>query len=430
MADDKNTNSNPEQNRESGEDRQKMIRDAVEKRQHEIAEIYRIARSWEIEPDVADAAVSENKSLADFKADAAEVLHKRSKDNHVTGRDPVDTSVFDRKSLEKYSVLRAIKATSPTLARTVDAGLEREVSQEIERQLDSPAQGIYLLPTAISRDLTTSGSDGGGYTVSTDLLNDELIEMLRNRMAVFRAGARRLTGLRGDVDIPKQSGAATAYWVGEGDSPTESQQTLTQIAGRPHTVGAYTDITRRMLKQSSLDAERFVTDDLYNVIALELDRAALLGSGTDGQPKGVTLADDINTPGVTAGSVTYAELLEFWSDIETDNSMAENMAWIMDSVAFAELAGTSKDTGSGAYLADFEKRSCLGFPVYVSGQLTTKYALFGDFSQLVMGMWGALDVKSDDAALATSGGLRVIVLQDVDVMVRNGKAFAYDDVQT
>ena len=118
-------------------------------------------------------------------------------------------------------------------------------------------------------------STAGGNLVATDLMADAFIDLLRNRSVVQRAGAQTMNGLVGNVAIPKQTGAATAYWVAESGAPTESQQTVGQVTMTPKTVGAYTDFSRRLILQSSLDVENMVRNDLAQVIALAIDKAAL-----------------------------------------------------------------------------------------------------------------------------------------------------------
>ena len=128
------------------------------------------------------------------------------------------------------------------------------------------------------RDLTVASAPGGGYLVGTQ--NISFIEMLRNRSVAYRMGAMRLGGLQGNVTVPKQTGAATWYWLAsESTNITESQQTLGQMALSPKTGGAYTEISRQLLLQSSPDAEVLVTSDLGRVGGLGIDSAVLAGSG-------------------------------------------------------------------------------------------------------------------------------------------------------
>ena len=49
---------------------------------------------------------------------------------------------------------------------------------------------------------------------------------------------------------------------------------------------------------------------------------------------------------------------------------------------------------------------------------------FGNFRDLVIGMWGGLDLMVDPYSGSTSGTVRIVALQDVDVAVRYTESFA------
>jgi HK97 family phage major capsid protein len=133
------------------------------------------------------------------------------------------------------------------------------------------------------------------------------IDLLRNASALDQAGATVLTGLTGNVAIPRQSGAATAYWVAESGSPTESQQTVDQVSLVPRTVAAYTDFSRRLMIQSSIDVENMVRNDLAQVIALKIDAAGLYGTGASNEPLGLKNTTGIGTEDFAADAPTFAE---------------------------------------------------------------------------------------------------------------------------
>jgi hypothetical protein len=139
----------------------------------------------------------------------------------------------------------------------------------------------------------------GGNLVATDLLSGSFIDMLRNAMVIDRMGVRMMTGLVGQIAIPKQTGSATAYWVAESGAPTESQQTIGQVTMSPKTVGAYTDFSRKLTLQSSISVEQMVNQDLATVLGLAIQQAAINGTGADNQPSGLLT---LVTPSVIGGT--------------------------------------------------------------------------------------------------------------------------------
>ena len=60
-----------------------------------------------------------------------------------------------------------------------------------------------------------------------------------------------LTGLVGNIAIPRQTGGGTAYWVAENAAVTESSQAFDQVTLAPKTVGAMTDITQHLAHKKS-----------------------------------------------------------------------------------------------------------------------------------------------------------------------------------
>ena len=260
----------------------------------------------------------------------------------------------------------------------------------------------------------------GGDLVDDVLLSGSFIDLLRNRLAIAQAGATMLTGLQGNVSIPRQTSAASAYWVGENAAPTESQQAIDQINMTPKTVGAFVDYSRRLLLQSSIDVEGMVRNDLARVIALEIDRAAIYGTGSSIQPQGLTNVSGIGSETLT-GTGTFLEYIAMETDVATANADAGALRYIVNAATRGGLKGTKKDAGSGEFV--FADNEINGYPVIVSNQLANNDALFGDFSMFCMGMWSGLDLTVDPYAGATAGTVRVIALQDVDFAVKQPGAF-------
>ena len=229
-----------------------------------------------------------------------------------------------------------------------------------------------------------------------------------------------LSGLQGNISIPRQSSASTAYWVGENSAPTESQQAVDQVNMTPKTVGAYVDYSRRLLLQSSIDVEGMVRNDLARVIALEIDRAAIYGTGSSNQPLGLTNTTGIGSQTITTYG-TFAEYIGMETDVAAANADAGSLRYIINASARGALKSTEKATNTGMFV--YENDEINGYPVIVSNQLTNNDALFGDFSMMIMGMWSGLDLTVDPYAGATAGTVRVIALQDVDVAVKQPGAF-------
>jgi HK97 family phage major capsid protein len=345
---------------------------------------------------------------------------------------PIQAEVgLTQKEVRQFSFVRAINAlANPQDKRAwANAAFEREVSDAAQKTYGRSAQGIFVPNEVVhaKRDLNVGTNSAGGFTVATDLLAASFIEMLRNRSVVQRAGATVLNGLVGNVAIPKQSGAATAYWVAESGAPTESQQTLAQVTMSPKTVGAYTDFSRKLMIQSSIDIESMVRRDLATVIALAIDTAALYGTGANNQPTGIKLQSGINTKDFAATNPTFAELVGMESELATDNADIGTMTYLFNPAQRGALKTTEKSSTSAGQFVWESGNTVNGYRTEVSSQVTAGDVFFGNFADLLIGFFSGLDLMVDPYSNSTSGTMRVVALQDTDIAVRNAVSFCYGD---
>ena len=354
-------------------------------------------------------------------------------DNHG---DVVDPHIgMSHRELNRYSLVRAIRAAAQRDWR--GAELEKEASEAFATRIGLDPQGFWIPPDWMERrDLVVGTDTAGGHLVATDLLSQSFIEMLRNRMVLRQAGAQFLGGLVGDVAIPKQTGGGTAYWVAESGSPTEGQQTVGQVALTPHTLGAFTDISRKLLKQSSIDVEMFVRKDLSSTLGIEIDRAGLHGSGSSNQPTGVASTSGIGSVagGDNGAAPDWDDIIDLETEVAVDNADIGSLAYVTNPKVRGKLKKTT--VGTDMHMVWEKNPDPLnGYPAHVSSQVASNLVkgtsgavcsaiFYGNWADLIIGMWGGLDVLVDPYTGGTSGTVRVVTLQDVDVAVRHAESFA------
>ena len=379
--------------------------------------------------DKAQAFIERGASLPEAQTEILGELSKRAKQPATPAQriQPIagaaDIGLSDKEA-QSYSFLKAIRAQAFPNDRAAyeAAGFEREVSQAAEARMGATARGFLVPHDVLRRDLTVGTASAAGNLVFTDARPGSFIELLRNRLALSALGVQMLTGLSGPVAIPRQTGGATAYWVAEKGALTESNPTVDQINLSPKTLGAYTEFSRRLILQSSIDVESMVRNELATVIALEIDRAALYGTGTVNQPQGLKLVTDINTKDFAAAQPTYAELVDMETAINADNADIGAMAYITNSTIYGGFKTTEKASTTAQFVLE-PGGTVNGYPVVRSNQVASGDVFFGVWSQMLMGMWGALDLQVNPYALDTSGGVRVVALQDVDIAVRHPESF-------
>ena len=330
------------------------------------------------------------------------------------------------KEQQRYSVLRAIRAMVDRDWK--GAGFELECSNEILKRggLQASPNGGFMVPYDVQkRDLTAASPSGGGYLVATDNLGGSFIDLLRNRALVARFGATFLTGLQGNITIPKQTGAATAYWLSsESTAITESQQTLGQLALSPKHIGAMTELSRQIMMQSSPAADALVLNDLANVLALGIDTAALNGSGASGQPTGLLNTAGIGT--VSGSSLGYAGIVEFQTDVAGSNALVGNCGYMTTPTVAGLLKQRQRFTSTDTPLwqGNILDGTIEGFKASSTLQMPSATMVFGDWSQIVIGEWGSLEIALNPYANFAAAITGIRAIQTCDVGVRIAGAFS------
>lgn len=342
----------------------------------------------------------------------------------------------EKKEVKKYSFVRAIRMKAE--GRELD-GFEAEMHQEAKKE--SRENGVSIngigIPSIImdeKRDLSVGTDSEGGYTVETSLVG--FIPALRAKMMTTQLGAQMMTGLVGDVDIPRQATASSAAWEGENDAGAEQSPTFEKISLSPNRLGGYSEISKQLIQQSSIDVENFVRNDLIMAIKLAIDLAAINGSGASNQPTGILNTTGIGSVagGTDGAAPTYANLVNLEREVAVDNADLGNLAFLTNPKVRAKLKQTALDSGSGLFVWPQKGNEILGYNAGVSTQVPSNLTkgsgtslsaiIFGNWNDLIIGQWGGLDIVVDPYTLATTNMLRVVVNSWWDVALRHPESFA------
>ena len=393
--------------------------EAVEAERSRIAQISALCNKHQM-ADLGQQLVESNRSIDEARA---AVLDKLNIPMETVTMQTADIGLSVNES-RKFSFLRAINYLANPADRSAReaAGFEIEASEAAAQKLGRQSRGITIPQDVLRRDLNVGTASAGGNLVATELDAGSFIELLRNASALDQAGATVLTGLTGNVAIPRQSGAGTAYWVAESGAPTESQQTVDQVSLTPKTVAAFTDYSRRLMLQSSIDVENMVRTDLAARLALRIDLAGLYGTGSNSEPLGLKLTTGIATESFTAATPTFAEVVAMESDIATANALLGSPVYLMNAAMRGGLKTKAKDAGSGLFV--MEGGEVNGYQGVLSNQVASNDLWFGNFADLIIGYFSGLDLMVDPYTNSTSGTVRVIAMQDVDIAVRHPESFS------
>ena len=372
--------------------------------------------------ELAQKAVESGMGLDEFRAKILEEIGQIK---------PIDAKAgfigMNEKEVKEYSLLRALRAlANPHDKRAQDAAKhEFEVSAEAQKRSGLEAQGILVPLDVLARDLTVTGAGStGANVVATDLLASQFIELLRNKSAIIDL-ATHLTGLRGNVAIPRQTGATTVYEVGETEAITDSDITLDQVTMSPKRLGATSAYSKQLLAQESVDVENLIKNDILTQIALKIDA---IGINKLLNETGVGLVE-IGTDG---GAPQWEHFVALESAITTANADVERMQYVINAKTQGYCKTATKVSGYPAYI--IENNQINGYGYKVSNQVPsnlTKGAgtnlsaiLFGNYTDLLVGFWGGIDIVVDPYTRKKEGMIEITADQFYDMAVRHPQSFA------
>ena len=411
--------------------------------QREIFALAAVHNQRELADAHVDEAVRKGEipSLAAFRGKLRQALPEdKPLVNRDIGLKPMETQRFSIVNLARSF---ADGATDSDVKR---AAFERAACAAAAEKDPSAAERGFVLPAELMSSWSNFEVDGvrssnpqvqqqiraalstgvNTQVIYTEHLADRFIDNLRNASSVLQAGVTVLGGLDSNVEIPGASSNGTAAWLAaEAANAAEVVQTFRKITLSIKDVAGYTDMTRRMLMQSSIDMEAFVRNNLVLNMAEAIDLAGLSGSGASGVPTGLKNTAGIGSVSYAAvgASPTWAEIVAFETAVASANALRGNPVYLGPASMRGYLKSTEKAASTGIYLMQSNDAGLNGYPFITSNQVAAADMYFGNFADMLMGMWGSLSLERDTAALFLSGGVRLRAIQSVDFGVARVGSF-------
>jgi HK97 family phage major capsid protein len=374
------------------------------------------------------------------------------------------------KEQQRYSLCRAILAAADRREGAKADCFELEISDEIERKLDDTTRrhGGVFVPWSITVDpnkaaraaerlradgktvtragiatmLDTATTNQGKELVFTE--PGPFIEYLYNRMVVKDLGAVTMSGLQGNIAFPKQTGKASGSWVTEnpGTDVADSNLTLGQVLMSPKTYQSSSAYTRQLLAQSVVDIDNLVRADLAKDVALALDRAALMGDGADGAPKGIAAITGVQAYTMiadtgTGGKPAYADILAMEQKVEDVNAdTLGGFGWVTVPSIKALLRQTPILANTIALPVWQSGDTIDGYPARITNQLpkdlekstgdNLTVMILGIWDQLLLGLWGSgFELVVDPYRLKKQAIIELTTFIMTDVAIRQAPAFVF-----
>ena len=437
---------------------------ATETERTRVAEISAISHRYGLSQEFNRRAISDGTSVADVRAAALDALQSRRVEplpagngEFVAGIETRDYSATGAgvapRELRNYSLFRALRAiTLPDIKAKREAGLEMEISAALAARLPGEAKGFCVPPEIINalaprrsqRTPVYAGTTGSSL-VENELLAAAYIEPQYIQPRVIAAGATVLSGLVGNVLVPKMSASDTVSWLAaEGAAYSNTEPTFAQVQLNPTDVACYVDLTRRLLQQATPAAEQVIRDDLAKIISVAIDGAAISGSGTSGTPLGILGQSGIGlvAAGTNGGSVTYPIIGSLVGTLASQNALYGQLAWLTTGGLAAHMMSVAKfaygsatlwepplrkepqpGEGSVMYMPSFISNNCPSNGTKGTGT-NLQTLLLGNWQDLLIGQWGVMQILADPYSQSNTGTVRLTAIQTVAVAVRHPQSFA------
>ncbi len=381
-----------------------------------------ITREYGVPAEDLDRAVKERWTAAEYSQhalkhylkmqEAETVVHRDSESSRTTG-----ISIPQHKT---YSIARAVQAQ---LGMLQGNSLEREIHDDLQRDRKT-TRGGFFIPTSgvpLTRDVTKAGS--GGNLVGTEHMAGDFIQLLRARSFAME-NATVFPGLTQDLSIPRNTGGSTAQWiVGDGsDALTESDPTFDAVTLSPVSVGSFVDFSRRILTQALPVADSALLGIMVEDVAQAIDTAAFQGSGVGAIPEGILNFTNVGSVNpATDGSPTFAEIVAMETELANVDALQGNLRYVMHPAVAQAMKTQAKDAGSGQFV--WENNTVNGYPAIMSSNMPSDQGIFGNWSDLLVGVWRSAEILADPYTGAASGNVRLRVFSDIAISARHEESF-------
>lgn len=319
------------------------------------------------------------------------------------------------------------------------SGRAREVSAELARRSGRQSQGIYWhmgARAAEQRVITSTLPAGGpgGSMIATNLEAGQFISRLYAAVRVRQLGATLLSGLVGNVDIPRLKASTTTGWVAENSALTAADAQFDKVSLRPKTAGVLSEFSRSMLLQSTPDIEALLRSDMARMLALTLDQAAIAGTGASNQPTGILSTSGIGAValGTNGAAIGYDNVVDLMGQVQDQNAEAGGLAFLTNYKvrrAAQKLKTTyNEPLGEEVVFQAMPRSFTTGVPSNLTKGTGTNLSalIYGNWNDLLIGLWSELDILVNpyESTAYSKGNVQVRAMMTCDIAVRHPESFA------
>ena len=403
---------------------EKMSRSESRKIRDEISEIRKLGVMHNLSNE-ADDFIENGNSLEQFRSYVLE---------NISNSEPLDlpstigkAPAFNRNYSEEFSLANAIKGCLDPKHR----GFEFEVSQDLQRNQELKNEHGVIVPTdhILGQRTMTVGNLAGNVSDISD--SAKLIPFVQRQGVYSSIGLTEFAGMSSDVKIPRGTSVATASFLSLDGSTdiTEGTPTMDSVAMSPTSLACFTEVSHKLILQSSVDMENYLRTLMSQSIANKLDLAVIHGSGASNQPTGMLNATGINTETYTS-AIAYSDLANALSKLASDSIPLNGLSWVVHPDEYASLQVKDKGTDTGQFLLETANNpadinqvgTMLGYPCYVSDHVPTGEVLLARGQHSALGFFGGLELDVNPYQDFQKGSIGIRAIQDFDFQVLNANS--------
>lgn len=392
------------------------------------------------EPELAEKFIGEGKSVDEFRQVVLDRIDQRgAKSIDPEARPTPDLLGMSDKEVRQFSFFRLVRwlldKSDGRIAE--EAAFERETCISWMKKRGLESRGAFIPPDVfyrapfLTRDPITVTSEGADLKPTIhDSAN--FIELLRASRPVTRR-ARVLTGLSGDVLIPRHATGASAVFATEVAAATETTPTFDQVLLAPNRLAAWTEISRRTMIQFSPDIENLIRTDLINAISEKIEDVAIEGGGT-AEPDGIIETSGIGSVTVSGSNIDWEAVVNLEREVDADDALMGSLAYLTSPTVRAAMKRVEIASNTGQFIFDRQTPNAPvnGYPLDVTTMCPTDLGvgdnlaacIFGNFNDLLIAFWDTIELLVNPYSRDKEGIIRIMVNHEADIAIRHPESFA------
>ena len=412
----------------TNEEIEKRGRDAATARMNDILAMAAQYRAYCPENMVCEALQS-GKTVDQFREDLLAKVYARHTDtsNIALG--------MSGKEIREYSISRGV--TALMTGDWSKAGLERELSQDVEKRTGYNPAGFFVPVDVAQKRAFNAGTPAeGGNLVQTTVAGGELVDILRNNLVFNKLGVRIMAGLTSNLAIPRKTSSTVIQSLGETSVLTPTRPTTGQSVLTPKRIGGQVIYSKQSVIQASQAIDAMMSDDLIQSLAVQMEYFGFNGTGASSQVLGL-----LNQPGIGAvvGGANGAQIE--WSHIVGLETVCANAnsepdlraGYATTTKTRGFLKGKPKTQNSfvwgddnrlNGYRAECTNNLPNNLTKGTSVANCSATVFSADWSDMVIGLFGGLDITVDQFSRAGTAELIITANQFFDLVIRQMASFS------